>query len=78
MNPSVVLTAIGAGAGLALLLVMAIAPLLADLYRPRSDRPLEPAAKPATDPTVAIPVQRGAHGLVPSVTRVAKLHTAPR
>jgi hypothetical protein len=74
MNPSVVLTVVGAAAGLALLLVMAIAPLLADLYRPRSDRPLEPA----DDTTVVIPAQRGARGLVPSTTRVAKLHAAPR
>jgi hypothetical protein len=78
MDPFVVLAVVGAAAGLAVLLVMALTPLLTDLYRPRSDRPLEPAAKPATDPTVVIPAQRGARGIVPPASRVARLHAASR
>jgi hypothetical protein len=78
MDPFVVLTVVGAAAGLAVLLVMALTPLLTDLYRPRSDRPPEPAAKPATDPTVVIPAQRGARGLVPPPSRAARLYAASR
>ena len=78
MDPFVVLTMVGAAAGLAVLLVMALTPLFIDRYRPRSDRPLEPAAKPATDPTVVIPTQRGALGLVPPASLVARLHAASR
>ena len=78
MNPFVVLTVVGAAAGLAVLLVMALTPLLVDLYRPRSDRPLEPAEKPATDPTVVIPTQRGTFGLVPPAARLARLLASSR
>jgi hypothetical protein len=78
MDPFIVLTVVGAAAGLAVLLVMALTPLLVDLYRPRSDRPLEPAGPSATDPTVVIPTQRGAHGLVPPASRVLRLHAASR
>jgi hypothetical protein len=78
MDPFVVLTIVGAAAGLAVLLVMALTPLFIDRYRPRSDRPLEPAAKPGTDPTVVIPTQRGAQGVVPPASRVARLHAASR
>ncbi|HEY4419969.1 MAG TPA: hypothetical protein VGN22_10640 [Pseudonocardia sp.] len=78
MDPFVVLTLVGAAAGLAVLLVMALTPLFTDLHRPRSDRPPGPAAKPTTDPTVVIPTQRGALGLVPPAARVARLRAASR
>jgi hypothetical protein len=76
MDPFIVLTVVGAAVGLAVLLVMAVTPLFIDLYRPRSDRPLEPAAKQATDPPVVIPTQRGALGLVPPAPRMTRLHAA--
>jgi hypothetical protein len=61
-------------AGIALLLVMAIAPLFTDQHRPLSERPLKPAA----DATVVIPVQRGARARVQPATRPGRPHAAPR
>jgi len=74
MNFSDVLEVIGAVAGLALMLVMAVVPLLTDRHRTHSDRPQERTATT----TVSIPVQRGARGLVPAAGRPARLHAASR
>jgi hypothetical protein len=74
MNPSVVLTDFGAAVGVALLLVMALAPLFTDQHRPRSERPLKPAA----DAPVVIPVQRGARARVQPATRPRRAHVAPQ
>ncbi|MCU1666687.1 MAG: hypothetical protein QOI36_1799 [Pseudonocardiales bacterium] len=55
MNPSVVLAHFGAVVGVAVLLVMAVAPLFSDQHRPRSESPLKPAA----DTPRVIAIQRG-------------------
>lgn len=74
MSFSDVLTVIGVAAGIGLMLVMAVAPLLTDRHRPHSDRPLVPVGSTP----VTIPVQRGSRGLGPVATRPAGLRAAPR
>jgi hypothetical protein len=74
MNSSVILTDFGAVVGVALLLVMALAPFFTDRHRPLSESPL----KQAVDTRVVIPVQRGARLRVPPATRPARPHAAPR
>ena len=74
MSFSVVLAIVGVVAGIGLMLVMAVVPLLTDRHRPDSDRPQEAAAST----TVTIPAQRGSQGRMPVVTRPAGLRAASR
>jgi hypothetical protein len=76
MSFSVVLAIIGVVAGIGLMLVMAVVPLLTDRHRPHSDRPLRAAA--STTVPVPVPVPRGSNGCMPISTRPAGLRAAPR
>ncbi|WP_433275084.1 hypothetical protein ACQPZA_27565 [Pseudonocardia xinjiangensis] len=74
MSFSDVLTIIGVVAGIGLMLVMAVVPLLTDRHRPHSDRPRRAGAST----TVTIPAQRGSQGRTVVSTRAAGLRAAPR